>query len=119
LPLVVQGTNYVVTNSFSGLQQYYRLGRLPAPYTSPPPALKIERASSGAVRLLWPAEDERMFLLRSNTNLSSRNWAPVSPPPTILGGNNVVTNAISGTQVFYAFSQTGAGKRRFAGSEQP
>jgi hypothetical protein len=101
---VVTGTNLVVTSSLFGAQKYYRLSRLPSPYIPPAPSLTIQRASAGAIRLLWPAEDERMFLLQSNTNLSSTNWAPVSPLLTILGGNNVVTNAIGGAQTFYRLS---------------
>jgi hypothetical protein len=100
----VQGTNYVTTNALSGGQKYYRLSRLPAPFTPPPPPLRIERVSSGAVRLLWPAEDDRICLLKSITNLSSPNWAAVLPAPAILGGTNAVTNAISGTREFYRLS---------------
>jgi hypothetical protein len=98
---VVTGTNFVMTNSLFALQKYYRLSRLPAPYTPPPPGLTIERVSPGAVRLLWTAEDDRRFGLQSSTNLSSANWVPASPPPVILGWNNVVTNTISGAQEFY------------------
>ena len=98
---VVTGTNFVVTNSLVSAQKYYRLSRVPATYTPPPPLLTIQRASSSTVRLLWPAEDDRTFTLQSNTNLTTTNWVSVSPSPAILGWNNVATNPISGAQKYY------------------
>ena len=98
---VVTGTNYVVTNSLFGAQKYYRLSLLPSTFSPPPPALAIQVASPNAVRLLWPAEDDRTFTLQSNTNLATTNWETVSPLPVILGSNNVVTNSTIGTQRFY------------------
>lgn len=98
---VVSGTNFIVTNSLFGAQKYYRLSRVPSTYTPPPPLLTIQRASASAVRLLWPAEDNRIFTLQSCTNLTSPNWLTGSPPPAILGWNNVVTNPISDSQEFY------------------
>ena len=98
---VVTGTNFMVTNSLFGAQKYYRLSRVPATYTPPPPSLTIQRASPVTVRLLWPAEDDRTFTLQSNTNLTTTNWVTVSPPPAILDWNNAVTNPISVTQKYY------------------
>ncbi|HEX4262948.1 MAG TPA: LamG-like jellyroll fold domain-containing protein [Verrucomicrobiae bacterium] len=97
---VITGTNFVITNSFFGIEKFYRLSRLPSVYFAPPPALLIEGASTSAVRLVWPAEDDRTFKLQSNSNLMD-SWVTVLPQPTILGGNNVVTNAINGRQRFY------------------
>lgn len=62
--------------------------------------LKIERASSTTIRLLWPTNDPP-FRLQSNTNLSTPNWITASPQPVTLGTNYIVTNAISGAQQFY------------------
>ena len=98
---VVTDTNFVVTNLMFGAQKYYRLSRLPATYTPPPPSLTIQRAASGFVRLLWSAEDDRTFTLQVNTNLTATNWVSASPPASILGWDNVVTNPISGAQKFY------------------
>ena len=98
---VVTGTNFVATNLLFGAQKYYRLSRVPATYTPPPPVLAIQRASTNAIRLLWSAEDDRMFTLQSNTNLTTTNWATASPPPALFGWNYAVTNAISGVQKFY------------------
>ena len=98
---VVTSTNFVVTNALFGAQKYYRLSRVPATYTPPPPSLTIQRASTNAVRLLWSAEDDRTFTLQSNTNLTTTNWATAAPAPALLGSDNVVTNTISGTQKFY------------------
>ena len=98
---VVTGTNLVVTNSLFGAQKYYRLSRVPASFIPPPPVLTIQSASAGAVRLLWPAEDDRTFSLQSHTNLTTTNWTTVSPSPAILGWNHAVTNPISGAQKYY------------------
>jgi autotransporter-associated beta strand protein len=98
---VVMGTNLVVTNSLFGAQKFYRLSRVPSPFTPPPPTLAIQRASAGNLRLLWPAEDDRTFTLQSNTNLTTTNWVTVSPASVILGWDNAVTNAISGAQKYY------------------
>jgi hypothetical protein len=98
---VVTGTNFVVTNSMFGAQKFYRLSRVPALYTPPPPSLAIQRASPSTIRLLWPAEDDWSFTLQSNTNLTTTNWLPVSPAPAISGWSYAVTNEISGPQKYY------------------
>jgi hypothetical protein len=101
---VVVATNFFVTNSLSSPQKFYRLSSVAPPYTPPAPALKIERISPSRVRMLWPTDNDRPFTLLSTTNLTSPNWLPVSPSPSLLGANNVVTNAISGTGQFYRLS---------------
>lgn len=50
--------------------------------------------------LSWPTNTTG-FSLESTTNLVSTNWTPVSPPPVIVGGNNVVTNTVGGEKMFY------------------
>jgi len=65
------------------------------------PSLAIERASSSAVRLLWPT-NAQVFNLENNTNLAGTNWLSTSPSPTVIGTNNVVTNSTtSGSAKFY------------------
>jgi autotransporter-associated beta strand protein len=101
---VVAGTNFTVTNTAYRVQKLYRLSRLPASYTPPPPALTIQRASPGSIRLLWPADDP-VFRLQSNTNLGTTNWVTVTQAPVIVVPNNVVTNAITGPASFYRLSK--------------
>jgi hypothetical protein len=101
---VVIGTNFVVTNSLTSAQKYYRLSSGSAPYTPPPPTLAIQPVSSSLVRLLWPVNDDQPFLLQSAASPNSLSWAPVSATPAVSGANNVVTNAISGPQRFFRLS---------------
>ena len=98
---LVTGTNFVVTNSLFAAQKYYRLSRIPAPFTPAPPMLTIQRASPVNVRLQWSTDDERPFSLQANTNLATSLWVSVTPAPTVAGTSYVVTNTISGTQKFY------------------
>ena len=39
--------------------------------------------------------------MQTMTNLTSTNWVPAVPQPTVLGTNNVVTNTASGTEALY------------------
>jgi len=83
----------------------------PVPIIPPPSALSIEQVWSSSiqqqprlqVRLLWPTNFTGHQLL-SNTNLASTNWVVVSPPPVIVGTNNVVTNDFVGPRRFYRLS---------------
>ena len=68
--------------------------------TPPKPVLTIQNLPPASVRLLWPTNDPS-FSLQFNTNLTTTNWASASPPPVILGTNNVVTNATGGAQKYY------------------
>jgi hypothetical protein len=70
----------------------------------PKPALSIERVPTNAVRLLWPTNFSG-FNLESNTNLATTNWGTVSPPPSVVGTNNVVTNSLTPTQRYYRLHQ--------------
>jgi len=65
----------------------------------PPPQLAASR-QGGNIILSWPA-DAAGFNLVSVTTITSTNWAPVSPPPTVADGQNFVTNTISGNAKFY------------------
>lgn len=68
--------------------------------TPPPPLLTIERASTNAVRLIWPTNDPP-FSLQTTTNLAATNWLAATPLPTIVGANNTVTDTVAGTNRFY------------------
>jgi hypothetical protein len=62
--------------------------------------LNIQKVGSNAI-LTWPAVLSN-FTLESTGDLGpSANWQPVSPPPTVVGDQNVVTNALTGAQQFY------------------
>jgi uncharacterized repeat protein (TIGR03803 family) len=66
----------------------------------PQPQLAIVRAGPNVI-LKWPA-DAAGFALESSTNLvPPAIWEIVSPGPEVINGENVVTNAISGTKRFY------------------
>jgi len=67
------------------------------------PQLTLIHSGSNVI-LMWPTNGIG-FSLRSSTNLVSTNWVAVSPAPFVVNTNNVVTNAISGTQQFYRLSQ--------------
>jgi uncharacterized repeat protein (TIGR03803 family) len=57
------------------------------------------------VILTWPA-NAAGFTLQSTANLASPAiWSTVFPGPTIVNGQNAVTNPISGTRKFYRLSQ--------------
>jgi hypothetical protein len=63
-------------------------------------SLNIQKVGSNAI-LTWPAYLSN-FTLESTPNLGpNANWQPVSPPPVVVGEQNVVTNAITGAQQFY------------------
>jgi autotransporter-associated beta strand protein len=64
------------------------------------PVLTIEKIAASTIRLLWHT-NATGFNLESNTNLLTTNWLTTSPPPTIVGTNNVVTNTIIGPKKFY------------------
>jgi autotransporter-associated beta strand protein len=68
--------------------------------TPPLPLLTIQNISPATVRLLWATNDPP-FSLQSNTNAVPTDWSSVLPTPAVIGTNNVVTNAIDGTQRFY------------------
>lgn len=69
------------------------------------PALTIEPAMPGAVRLIWPT-NELVLNLQFNSNLASTNWMRISQVPSVLGLNNVVTNYLTNGPVgFYRLSK--------------
>jgi uncharacterized repeat protein (TIGR03803 family) len=72
------------------------------------PQLTIIR-SGPYVILTWPTDYAGFsyagYALQSTTNLgSSAVWSTNSSPPVVIGGQNVVINAISGRQQFYRLS---------------
>ncbi|MDQ6631903.1 MAG: hypothetical protein M3Y82_09120, partial [Verrucomicrobiota bacterium] len=73
------------------------------------PQLTIVLSETNIV-LRWPTNVAGFsylgFALQSTTNLVSPViWSTVFPPPTVINGQNVVTNALSGTQKFYRLIQ--------------
>lgn len=82
-------------------KKFYRLSRVAAPYTPPPPVLSIARASVSSIPLFWPADDERSFTLQFSTSLNSTNWAPVPSAPAVVGTNYLVTDSPAGVAKFY------------------
>jgi uncharacterized repeat protein (TIGR03803 family) len=74
----------------------------------PAPQLTITASGTNVV-LTWPTNvagfDYTGYTLQCATDLSSPSWNAVSPPPVIVNGLETVTNAISGTQMFYRLTQ--------------
>lgn len=65
-----------------------------------PPPLSIGFAGTN-VMLIWPTNADG-FTLQSATNLTPMVvWSAVSPASVVINGQNVVSNSITGEQVFY------------------
>ena len=73
------------------------------PFSFPPLLTLIPFGAN--VILTWPTNAVG-FTLQSTTNLGSpANWSTNSPAPIVIGGQNVITNLITGAQQFYRLSQ--------------
>ncbi|HZV36103.1 MAG TPA: nidogen-like domain-containing protein [Verrucomicrobiae bacterium] len=73
------------------------------PLSLPSPTLGIS-VSGGKVVLAWPTSATG-FTLQSSPNLGSAAvWTPVSTPPVVVNGQNVVSNSISGNRMFFRLS---------------
>ncbi len=74
----------------------------------PPPKLTIIPSAANVV-LTWPTNyagfNYSGYTLQSTTNLVSPVWATNSLGPVVANGQNVVTNASSGSQMFFRLSQ--------------
>ena len=75
----------------------------------PSPQLTIMPSGTN-VNLTWPSGvagySYSAFTLQSTTNLgSSAFWTTISPAPVVVYGQNVVTNPITGSQMFFRLSQ--------------
>ncbi|HWW02385.1 MAG TPA: hypothetical protein VNZ64_21990 [Candidatus Acidoferrum sp.] len=72
--------------------------------TNPGPRLTVTRSRTELI-LTWPT-NATGFTVQSATNLVSQAaWTTVSPGPTVVNGQNTVTNPISRTQQFFRLSQ--------------
>jgi len=71
------------------------------PVSGPQPAILL---SGSNVILTW-TNTATDFTLQSTTNLLTARWSTVFPGPTVVNGQNTVTNQISGIQQFYRLSQ--------------
>ncbi len=88
-------------DSFTGSGTIFSLAIGPAPVN--PPTLSVLKSGTNVI-LTWPT-NATGFTLQSITNAVSTNWSTVSPAPVVVGGQNTVTNATSGTQKFYRLSE--------------
>lgn len=68
--------------------------------TTQRPLLKIAPANVTNVVLWWPTNFTG-YTLDANTNLNTNAWSVVSPAPVVVGTNNFVTNAASGSKNYY------------------
>ncbi len=92
LSINIGGT--VITGSAAGQIVAYAV--IPAP---PQPTLTARR-QGGELVLAWPTNTTG-FLLEYATNLPAATWMPATPLPTVVNGENVVTNAFTGSAAFY------------------
>jgi hypothetical protein len=70
----------------------------------PAPTLAINHSGTNVI-LTWSSAFA-LFTLQSTSNLTSSTiWSNVSPPPTVIAGQNTVTNPIVGRQKFYRLRQ--------------
>jgi uncharacterized repeat protein (TIGR03803 family) len=100
--LVLSGTTLYGTANTGGASGYGTVFSLQVPLG--PPELTISHSGTNVI-LTW-STNITGFTLQSTTNLVSPSiWAPVSPGPAVVNGQNTVTNPISGTPQFYRLSQ--------------
>jgi hypothetical protein len=76
-----------------GLPKMYFASLLPAP------TLRIT-ALPNAVLVSWPSQ-YAVFSLQRSTTLDASSWSPVSTSPTVVNGEFVVTNQLSGAPTFF------------------
>jgi len=93
------GTNYQIgVSGVFGVSSNITLHLNFAPLV--PPRLIITPAGASII-LSWPT-NSASFTLQSTTNLGSPiTWLPVSPPPVIANGQNMVTNSLPDIRRFY------------------
>jgi PKD repeat protein len=98
---VVNG-QYVATSLTSGPQMFFRLAAQISAIISNPSQPRLSLIlKGGKLMLMWPASAVG-FILQSTTNLSPPVvWKTVSTTPASVGGQNIVTNSISGPQMFF------------------
>jgi uncharacterized repeat protein (TIGR03803 family) len=99
------GSSYGTTSS-GGARNLGTVFRLPI---VPPPQLTLI-PSGPYVILTWPAQvggfDYTGFRLQFTTNpVSPVVWTTNSPGPVVIGGQNVITNPVTGPQQFYRLVQ--------------
>src|ERR1039458_4451294 len=101
--LILSGSTLYGTALEGGSSGYGTVFSLTLP--SPPPLTITPFAAN--VILSWPTNATGFpFTLQATTNLVSQAvWTTVSPASAVVGGQNTVTNPISGTQRFYRLSQ--------------
>jgi hypothetical protein len=93
---------YVATSLTSGPQMFFRLAAKIGAIISGPSQPKLSLIlQGGKLILMWPASAVG-FILQSTTSLSPPVvWNTVSATPASISGQNVVTNSISGPQMFF------------------
>ena len=65
-----------------------------------PPSLAIARAGT-SILLSWTTNNTAAYHLESATSLSPATWVTNTSPVTLMGANNVVTNAASSRQQYF------------------
>ncbi len=101
-PAIINGQYIVTSLTMSGPQMFFRLATTISALvsTASQPQLSFILAG-GKFVLNWPASAVG-FILQSTTNLSPPVvWNIVSATPASINGQNVLTNLISGPQMFF------------------
>jgi hypothetical protein len=65
------------------------------------PALTQQLQPNGTVRLSWPNTSTGYTLQRNATPANPAGWTAVSPAPSVVGGDYVVTVTAPSTQQFF------------------
>ncbi len=73
-------------------------------FALPTPRLAIATAGANAI-LTWPNTSAGFSLRATPSLVPPVSWSPVWPAPGIVNGQNCVTNAINGPQLFYQLFQ--------------
>jgi uncharacterized repeat protein (TIGR03803 family) len=104
--LILAGNTLYGTTSLGGSSGVGTVFSLTLPV---PPPLSII-ADEANVVLTWPADvtgfNDAGFILESTTNLGSPTvWQTNSTAPIVIGGQDVIINPITGSQMFFRLSQ--------------
>lgn len=94
---VLDSLQYVGLRNYFGAFQYDNLVVMGVSAT--PPTLGIT-VSNSVARVFWPSTSDPGFVLESTSDLASPTWGSAGTP-FVEGGNNVVTNSLTGSALFY------------------
>jgi hypothetical protein len=107
LPASYGGTLVVNSDAGSGTNTIAvsGLGTSTDPIHNPPIQVGVTMQSGNALVMTWPTNAVG-FQLEFSTNLGpSAIWSPVGSAVTVVNGQNVLTNAVTGQGMFFRLHQ--------------